>query len=454
MSLIRLPKHYKETVISKPNAIAQGLANAAQTATKFITDISGSGIWVTPDGAQPSESGSALPTTTGWHISDAIELFKQGASYFKIWLENEIAKVRIGHENLAHVDISGPSTKFYSAEHAIVGGIFCDSSDVRQHSNDRSYGSDVEFVTDLYFMSPPSFNAGDATFVITTAGGSSSVSMSDYGLGSITIGNTSWTIGMYQSEEYPDTQVEVTITRTGDAVAWTFKGYWYSSAPVPKAIFGVPGVPNEVVGMHSIGDTEDLGDYSFTEGAYCAATGKASHAQNYHTVAASEYQTVIGCYNVRDANDTYALIIGNGAGKQGSSISDQLSRHNALTVDWKGNTFSNGYIRDTTLSADWTVSGSTITAGTHSCRRSGNIVTITGANINFGRTFSNGDSVTVGTIPAGYRPPANTYAQAFYSGGDLGSCYFRIDASGNLTFNAIKSLTTSVRAAFTMTFVV
>ena len=59
------------------------------------------------------------------------------------------------------------------------------------------------------------------------------------------------------------------------------------------------------------------------------ATASASHAQNYGTIAASSSQTAIGSYNVEDANDTYAVIVGNGT--------DGSNRSDALTVDWSGN---------------------------------------------------------------------------------------------------------------------
>ena len=374
MSLIRLPKHYKETVISKPNAIAQGLADAAQTATKFITDISGSGIWVTPDGAQPSESGSALPTTTGWHISDAIELFKQGASYFKIWLENSVTKVRVG------LDSSG---------HALFTP---DGMDILTTATNRIARFGVLTWRKLYME-----EAGQSTTGSVTGPG---INLSDKFI--IVSNDSSSESNGAITTELNDKTIPASLTLAAVNERYS------SGTPKYAAVVELNADEN--------GQTASI-----------SAKGDGTESAELHLNATG------GSY--LSAYSDFVIDIEDGE----------------LTIS---DTQGSGYIRDTALSTDWTVSGSTITAGTHSCRRSGNVVTITGANINFGRTFSNGDSVTVGTIPAGYRPPANTYAQAFYSGGDLGSCYFRLDASGNLTFNAIKSLTTSVRAAFTMTFVV
>lgn len=89
--------------------------------------------------------------------------------------------------------------------------------------------------------------------------------------------------------------------------------------------------------------TTAASDYSHAEGYYCNSTGLYSHAegrecqtkaanahaQNYKTLASSSNQTALGQCNIEDANDTYAVIVGNGT-------SDN-ARSNALTVDWTGN---------------------------------------------------------------------------------------------------------------------
>lgn len=105
--------------------------------------------------------------------------------------------------------------------------------------------------------------------------------------------------------------------------------------------------------------TTASGDYSHAEGLVTVAEGLFSHAQNEWTIAKSDFQTVMGKYNVADANNTYALIIGNGI--------DGLQRSNAFCVDWSGNVFIGGNVKDkngkkktpsivesTTISADAT----------------------------------------------------------------------------------------------------
>lgn len=76
--------------------------------------------------------------------------------------------------------------------------------------------------------------------------------------------------------------------------------------------------------------------FSHAEGEESTASAYWSHAQNLNTIAASQAQTALGKYNVEDANDQYAAIIGNGT-------SDN-ARSNALTVGWDGSVDAAGAI--------------------------------------------------------------------------------------------------------------
>lgn len=72
---------------------------AASTATAYITDTTGNGIMVHPED----------DSTSGWAISDAIQLFKNGISYIKLWIENNIPKIRIGKEDQGHIILDNDS---------------------------------------------------------------------------------------------------------------------------------------------------------------------------------------------------------------------------------------------------------------------------------------------------------------------------------------------------------
>jgi len=90
------------------------------------------------------------------------------------------------------------------------------------------------------------------------------------------------------------------------------------------------GLSAHAEGNHSVAS----GDMSHAEGDNTVASGRASHAQGEETIAASDSQTVLGRYNVEDANGAYALVIGNGTAYD--------ARSNALTVDWSGNVWAAG----------------------------------------------------------------------------------------------------------------
>ena len=83
---------------------------------------------------------------------------------------------------------------------------------------------------------------------------------------------------------------------------------------------------------HAEGASHASGEYSHSEGYQTGADGNYSHAQNFGTQAKGEAQTAIGKFNIEDNNNTYALIVGNGA--------DVYHRSNALTVDWNGHIVS------------------------------------------------------------------------------------------------------------------
>lgn len=68
-------------------------------ATAYITEIDEDGIMVHPEG----------DSTSGWAISDAIQLFKDGISYIKLWIENNIPKIRIGKEDQGHLILDDDS---------------------------------------------------------------------------------------------------------------------------------------------------------------------------------------------------------------------------------------------------------------------------------------------------------------------------------------------------------
>lgn len=96
----------KETSLFNRNMkISSGIADAKQETHRYITEVDQSGIWVCPDGEGPS-SGAAVSTTRGWHIADAIELFRGTARYIKAWLNGTVPTIRIGQDSAGHADVT------------------------------------------------------------------------------------------------------------------------------------------------------------------------------------------------------------------------------------------------------------------------------------------------------------------------------------------------------------
>lgn len=99
------------------------------------------------------------------------------------------------------------------------------------------------------------------------------------------------------------------------------------------------------------GSTIASGYASHAEGGGTTASGAQSHAEGNSTKASSANQHVQGKFNVEDANDTYAFIIGNGTGNN--------ARHNAFAIDWNGLIYVNG----ASTGADLTKKPGEITTG-------------------------------------------------------------------------------------------
>ncbi len=85
------------------------------------------------------------------------------------------------------------------------------------------------------------------------------------------------------------------------------------------------------------GSTEASGDYSHAEGIFTTALKDYSHAEGRGTTASSYSQHAQGKFNIEDANNKYADIIGNGTSSS--------ARSNAATVSWEGISWSKTDVR-------------------------------------------------------------------------------------------------------------
>ena len=160
---------------------------------------------------------------------------------------------------------------------------------------------------------------------------------------------------------------------------------------------------------------------SHSEGILSVAKGDASHAQNMGTIASGAEQTALGRYNIEDTQ--YAVILGNGT--------DDNTRSNALTVDWSGNVEAAGTIKATKQTSTVTLSG--CTADRNVCSSTGSVATINMGTIKLNTALASGSSVVIGTVPSGYRPPDIVGALCFSGNTTLcGKVYVRITTAGEL----------------------
>lgn len=80
------------------------------------------------------------------------------------------------------------------------------------------------------------------------------------------------------------------------------------------------------------GGTLASGNCAHAEGGGTVAGGTNSHAEGASTIASSDFQHAEGKWNVEDANDKFAHIIGNGTANN--------ARSNAYAVDWDGKIYT------------------------------------------------------------------------------------------------------------------
>ena len=74
--------------------------------------------------------------------------------------------------------------------------------------------------------------------------------------------------------------------------------------------------------------------FSHAEGVHTTASEYCTHAEGFYTIASGKYSHVQGKFNIEDAANKYAHIVGSGT--------DSSSRSNAHTLDWDGNAWFAG----------------------------------------------------------------------------------------------------------------
>ena len=200
--------------------------------------------------------------------------------------------------------------------------------------------------------------------------------------------------------------------------------------------------------------------YTHAEGGNTTASGRYSHAQNHYTIAASDNQTALGKYNVEDANDTYAVIVGNGT--------SDTARSNALAVKWNGDVeIDDGRIEIS--DSGWKalpLNGNAFkvfngdASYTPMYRKVNGIVEVTGGVSPLTAQTLGETGVTIGTLPEKFRPGANRTVQVICQGSGRKLWLLRINSSGvvsaqrmrDMGSTSYQSMSTTEWMIFTATF--
>lgn len=358
--------------------------DAEKVATNYVTDIT-NGIMVHPEG----------DATTGWKISDALELLKSGITYIKAWLagtNNDTPTVQIGRDDAGHSIIDSNGMRIYGGSGtnllATIGyGESVGQTGATGEAPYFTFGSRVANSAIGAYSQTQGVSHEASGYASHAEGfGCSAIGNYSHAEGNLSVasgahahaegygtdahgayshaeGSATEAIGLYSHAEGDASVANGAYSHVeGGATTGASANYSHAenggTANGPYSHAENLGTAN---GSHShaegssTANTTTSADYAHAEGGgtasdeYAHAEGQAttasgkrahaegldttaggynSHAQNKGTKASSDNQTAIGAYNVEDANDKFALIIGNGTADS--------ARSNAFTVGWSG----------------------------------------------------------------------------------------------------------------------
>lgn len=288
---------------------------AEKVATNYVTDIT-NGIFVSPEGEGPSDT----QTPTGWKISSALELIKNGITYLKAWLagtNSDTPTVQVGPDTAGHTVIDSNGMRVYGS-----------TGDKQLANIGYGEGTDEQgtLSEDPYFT----FGSRQSNRTVGNNSLASGVLNEASGFASAAIGHLNKARGYGAVAEGQLTEALSDFTHTEGFMSRASK----TGAHAQGYACTASGQWSHAEGAQCVAS----GDKSHAEGTNSRATAENAHAHGLYATAASANQTAIGRNNIADGNDDYALIIGNGASEN--------ARANALTVDWGGNVIADGSITD------------------------------------------------------------------------------------------------------------
>lgn len=330
--------------------LSTSLTNAAKTATNFISTVDSTGIMVHPNGN----------TTTGWKISNAIELLRNNDSHMKLWIDdNSVAKIRIGKEDSKHVLIDDDSVDIVDNNTTLAS--FGEVATIGQINGDKIMISPTEITgvmknnQDLFRITHfPVQTSTPTNVTLTETTQYISKNIEDqfiYHLKFTPIDNSTVNWEEYFYDEnyqelnsrvksetyhyYPYNEGEIEEAGWTEAISEdaasvgsrpqepvVITGEWFNeygglSIGVKTSTSQVKYVKFVITYMtqsrekeyayYTFGDRNDYmnaGDHSFVQGIYNTASGKCSHAEGESSQATGDYSHA-ECYRTK-ANGNYS----------------------------------------------------------------------------------------------------------------------------------------------------
>lgn len=245
---IELPKHYKETQISKPSAIGTGIANSAKTATNYIQADS-TGIRIANANPSTATTYQHQTATNTEFVVDGVsraEISGDGARFGKEYDPNSA-------DNESHLKLDYHSLRLIDKE----GSTYFHVSDLRDHDG---------FVEMTDYFTWDEDNPGCY------------LEFDPYSITTVTVNDVEVAYRLSgRVISFPDVSVA-----TGDSIVVVYK-----TADIRTKAF--------TIGTRGEGTT---GAYSYSEGYENVASARYSHSQGVFNTAGGREATAIGYGNV------------------------------------------------------------------------------------------------------------------------------------------------------------
>ena len=334
---------------------------SAAVAGNYITKVStGGDAWVHSEGHGPDANGNATANTYGWRIGSVFELVRAGLSYLKMWVDNSVAKVRVGLESAGHSVFSPYGMEVFTDADTSVAKFGASGARVGKQAGPRTVIQSTG--VDMYGASDGSEQLAHFGYGDTWSMGNTQTTKPYYQIGkplsepSAWVSGTSYNVGdvvSYDGKRWV-CRVATSSTTSPPGIYWQLVNGSYSMSEGTQTIAG--GENSHAEGYR----TKALGEDSHAEGSMTIAILQCAHAEGYGTLANHYYshaegyctkangqkshaggdntiaqhgQYAIGRWNEADNSGApvYAFIIGNGT---------EDARSNALAVGWDGAIYS------------------------------------------------------------------------------------------------------------------